>query len=195
MKGKLELMFMVCLAASACHAGASTASSNSHDSAASAGDKGTVVDLDGLKSKTPADWKEEKPSNNLRTAQFRVPKMDGDPKDAELVIFHFGKGGGGGTDANLDRWKKKFMTPDGKAVDPKVDKFTVGEVKVTYLDIAGVYKLAPPGSDKYEKLADYRMFGVIFESPNGPYYITLTGPARTLEQQKKGFDEWLKNFK
>jgi hypothetical protein len=192
MQGKLELVFIVCLAVYCCNTGESSASSN----AASAGDKGTVVDLDGLKSKTPADWKEEKPSNTLRTAQFRVPKTDGDPKDAELVIFHFGKGGGGGADANLDRWKKKFMTPDGKAVDSaKLDKFKVGEVKVTYLDIAGVYKLAPPGSDKFEKLADYRMFGVIFESPNGPYFITLTGPARTLEQQKKGFDEWLKNFK
>ena len=161
-----------------------------------AGDKGTTVELDGLKSVTPKDWKKEEPSNKLRTAQFRVPKVDGDPKDAELVIFYFDKGGGGGTDANLDRWKKKFMTPDGKAVDTaKVEKFKVGEVKVTYLDIAGVYKLAPPGSDKYEKLADYRMFGVIFESPNGPYFITLTGPARTLEQQKKGFDDWLKGFK
>ena len=39
------------------------------------------------------------------------------------------------------------------------------------------------------------MIGVIFESPGGPYFMTLIGPARTVEQHKKGFDEWLKNFK
>jgi hypothetical protein len=39
------------------------------------------------------------------------------------------------------------------------------------------------------------MICVIFESSNGPFYITLTGPARTVEQHKKGFDEWIKGFK
>jgi len=45
------------------------------------------------------------------------------------------------------------------------------------------------------KKPPFRRFGVIFESPNGPYFITVTGPARTMEMHKKGFDEWLKNFK
>jgi hypothetical protein len=173
----------------------SVAACNGNDAAPSPGDKGVVVDLDGLKSTTPKDWKDEKPSSNLRMAQFRVPKVDGDPKDAELAIFHFGKGGGGGNDANLDRQRKKFTTPGGKAVDGKVDKFKVGEIPVTYLDISGTYKDGAPGAAKFENRADYRLLYVIFESPNGPYFITLTGPARTIEQQKKGFDEWLKNFK
>jgi hypothetical protein len=194
MKAKLGLVVIFILGVCACNG--THASSGGKEVSVDPGAKGTVVDMDGLKSTTPADWKEEKPSNNLRTAQFRVPKVDGDPKDAELVIFYFQKGGGGGIDANLTRWKQKFLTNDGKPVDnAKVDKFKVGEVPVTYVDISGTYKDGQPGATKFEKRADYRMLGIIFDSPNGPYFITLTGPARTVEQQKKGFDEWLKNFK
>ena len=161
------------------------------------GDKGTVVDLDGLKSTTPTNWKEEKPDPKSlvkRMAQFRLPHADGDPADAELALFQFEKASGG-VDANLDRWKKKFTTAEGKPVDnAKVDKFKVGNAPVTYLDISGTYKLQT-GPDKYDRKPDYRMLGVIFEGPDHTYYLTVIGPAKTIEQHKKGFDEWIKGFK
>ena len=50
-----------------------------------AADKGTVVDLDGLKSAAPSSWKEEAPSNQMRLAQFKLPKAKEDKADAELV--------------------------------------------------------------------------------------------------------------
>jgi hypothetical protein len=187
MKGKLGLMYIVGVAVWACSSGDATA--------VPTGDKGTVVELDSLKSKTPGDWKEEKPSSSLRKSQFRLPKVDGDPGDAELAIFEFDKASGG-VDANLERWKKKFTTVDGKAVDKsKVDRFKVSNFPVTYLDISGTYLFQPPKSDKYEKRADHRMLGVILEGANHTYFLTLIGPARTVEQHKKGFDDWLKNFK
>ena len=42
---------------------------------------------------------------------------------------------------------------------------------------------------------DYKMVGVIFDCPKGPYYVRLVGPAKTVGEYKKGFDEWLKAFK
>jgi hypothetical protein len=194
MKRTLGLV-LICCAAAACSTGDA-----SNPGAASAGDKGTVVELDGLKSTAPANWKEEVPKGNLRMAQFRLPKVDGDPGDAELVIFFFGKGSGGSTADNLKRWKDKFVAPEGKKSDDlaKVDKFKVGNVDIVYADIKGTFLYKNPPFDpnaKTERRPDYRMLGVIFESPNGPYFITLTGPGRTIEQHKKAFDEWLKNFK
>ena len=37
--------------------------------------------------------------------------------------------------------------------------------------------------------------GFILTTDGGAAYITLTGPAKTLEQNKKDFDNWLKAFK
>jgi gluconolactonase len=102
--------------------------------------------------------------------------------------------------ANLDRWKGQFEPPAGKtaAEASKVEKMKIGEVPVTYLDVQGAYK-APtfaPNAPPAEKKADYRMIAVVFESkPNGPYFIRLVGPAKTVDANKAKFDEWLKNFK
>jgi hypothetical protein len=162
--------------------------------------KGTVVGLDGLSSRTPADWKEETATSKMRAHQFRIPRAKDDKEDAELVIFYFGPGGGGGVEDNIKRWKGFFTPPAGKSIDDvsKVDKFKVGAVPVTSLDVHGTYlmKTRPfDPSDKGEKRPDYRMLGAVFESPKGPYFIRLVGPAKTVEQHKKGFDNWLKGFK
>src|SRR5437870_4144460 len=78
---------------------------------------GETVDLGGVTSKTPAGWKSQKPSNKFRVYQFAVPKADGDKEDAELVVFFFGIGSGGGTDDNLNRWKGQFLPPEGKTIE------------------------------------------------------------------------------
>lgn len=199
MKRMLGLV-LVCCWISACDGNSGPTSRDAEGTNASGGAKGTVVELDGLKSTTPADWKEEKVTSKLRMAQFRLPRADGDPADAELVIFYFEKGGGGTVDANLKRWKDKFLAPSGKTADDiaKVEKYKVGSVNIIELDIKGTYLYKNPPFDpnaKTEKRADYRMIGIIFESPNGPYFITLTGPARTIDQHHKAFAEWIKNFK
>jgi hypothetical protein len=162
--------------------------------------KGDEVTLDGLSSRVPSAWKMEKPSNKFRAYQFRVPKAGGDKEDAELVIFYFGEGGGGSADDNLKRWKGFFVPPEGKSIDDvsKVDRFKVGKVEVIYLDVRGTFLSKNPPFDpnaKVERKADFRRFGVFFDSPKGPYFITLTGPAKTMEQHKAGFDNWLKAFK
>ncbi|MCC6418788.1 MAG: hypothetical protein IT429_11180 [Gemmataceae bacterium] len=164
------------------------------------GDGGTEVTLDGLKSRTPATWKKQNPANKFRAYQFTVPKVGDDKDDAELVVFYFGAGGGGGIKDNLERWKGMFRAPEGKTIDElsKVQEFKVGAVPVTYLDVRGIYQHKFPPFDPNAKVTprpDYRRLGVIFQSKEGPYFITLTGPNRTVEQARKGFDDWIKGFK
>jgi hypothetical protein len=161
---------------------------------------GNVVELDALKSKTPADWEQKPTTNQMRAYQFTLPNAKDNKASAELIIFYFGQGGGGSAADNIKRWKGMMTAPEGKKIDDvaKVDKFKVGEVPVTYLDVEGTYlaKERPfdPNS-KVEKKPDYRLLGVVFESPKGPYFMRVTGPAKTIAEQKKAFDEWLKNFK
>jgi hypothetical protein len=165
--------------------------------------KGTTVELAGLKSVTPADWKEEPlPPKSMRMMQFKLPKAKDDPEDAELALFVLR--GGGAVQANLERQEKKFEIPAGKKAEDviKTEKIKFGKHDAVYQDIQGTYlKKFPPfdPNAKITKVPDYRQLYVIFEVAEGDatvlYSMTLLGPAKTIEKHKKGFDEWLKNFK
>jgi hypothetical protein len=152
-----------------------------------------------LKSKTPASWKAE-PAQQLRMHTFSIPKAKGDDADAELAIFFFGVGGGGGIADNLKRWKGFFEAPKGKSIDDvsKVETFKVGKAELTYLDISGTYlsKFPPfaPNAKVIPK-ANHRMLAVAFDCEDGPFFIRLTGPSATVAASKSDFDAWLKNFK
>jgi hypothetical protein len=155
--------------------------------------KGTTVELAGMKSVTPADWKEETPSSTMRMAQFRLPRAEGDKADAELAIFVF-PGGSGTVKQNLDRQLAKFVA-DGRK--DKTDKVKVGDIEATYQDISGTYIKKPfPMAEKGTPMEGYRQLYVVFEAKDGKqYYMTLLGPQKTVEKHKKGFEDWLKNFK
>ncbi len=161
------------------------------------GKKGVEVTLDGMKSTAPGSWVEETPSNRMRFAQFKLPRAKGDERDGEVIIF---KGLGGGAAANVERWKGQFIPPEGKKIDDvaKVDKIKIGENAGTLLDIQGTYKFKAAPFDpnsKEERLPHYRMVAIYFDGPKDVYQIKMTGPSKTIEQYKKGFDEWLKGFK
>jgi hypothetical protein len=141
-----------------------------------ADEKGTVVEVDGLKSRTPADWKEEKPANKFRLKQFQIPRVEGDKEDAQLLVISLGGGAGGSAEDNVKRWKGLFTPPAGKNIDDvsKVESFKVGDVPVTYVDVQGTYKGAT--FEKLEPKPDYRMLAVYFDSPAAPSFGT-TGPV------------------
>jgi hypothetical protein len=159
--------------------------------------KGTEVDLDGLKATTPAEWKKETPPESFvpRWMQFRIPKAKDDKYDAELVIF---KGLGGSADDNIARWKKQFIAPKGKSIDDvaKVTDVDIGGRKGKYLDVSGTFLYRDPANPrKEEEREDYRMLAIHYEGKDNTYHFRFYGPAKTVEEAKKGFDEWLKAFK
>ena len=160
--------------------------------------KATVVKLDGLESRTPSDWYEERPNSRMRLYQFRLSPIGDDKDNAEVVIFYFGEGQGGSVEQNIKRWKDSFVPPEGKRLDDvaKVQKMTVSKVPVTYLDISGTYRF--PSFDPNAKTTirpNYRLLAVVFESKKGPYFIRMVGPASTVAFYKKGLEEWIKGFK
>lgn len=159
----------------------------------SADDKGTPVEWAGLKSIAPAGWKKETPMDKLglRVGQFKLPGADG---EAELALFI--TKGGGSTEANLERQVKKFeLAKDAK---PTVSKMKIGTYDAMYQDISGtLLKKFPPfdPNAKITRVDNQRQIYVIFEGKEDVYSLTLLGPAKTIEKNKKDFDEWLKNFK
>ena len=158
---------------------------------------GSVVTIDGLQSKAPAEWKEETPTNKLRYKQFRLPAVKGDKEDAEVIIF---RGITGSPEANIKRWKEMFIPPEGKKIDDvaKVTPMKIGGLEAYYLDVAGTYKFKERPFDPQSKevrRANTRMIAIQLEGKMAPYQLRLVGPSATVEHYKKGFDEWIKAFK
>lgn len=164
-----------------------------------ADDKGTAVEVAGLKGTAPAEWKSVEPSNRMRLLQFSLPKEKGDAADAELVVFSLP--GGGGIAANLQRQEAKFKLPEGvkKEDAVKTTDVKVGDFKGKYQDIKGtlLFKAAPfdPNAKVTEK-AEYRQLYVIFEDEDkNTISIWVLGPEKTVEKHKKAFEAFIKSFK
>ena len=150
-------------------------------------------EIDGKKGKLPAGWKEETPTNQMRLAQFKIPKVGDDAEDAELIIF---KGLGGSATANIDRWKKTFGADD--QAKAKVTDLEIAGGKGQLLDIAGSYQFKARPFDpnaKTEEKKGYAMVALHWEGPQNVYHFRLTGPARTVEKNRQAFMDWLKSFK
>lgn len=158
-------------------------------------DKGTVLEIDGMKAAVPADWKEEKPKNRLRWKTFKLPKAKDDKMDAELAMFNEARGT---PEENVKRWKGMFQAPEGKSIDDvaKVSEVPIGKKKATYLEVYGTYIDKPfPMAPKFELRPDWRMIAVQYDGEDNTYHFRITGPAATVEQHKKGFDDWMKALK
>ncbi|PWT92158.1 MAG: hypothetical protein C5B55_06900 [Blastocatellia bacterium] len=150
-----------------------------------------------LKYKVPEGWVVEKPSSSMRVAQYKLPKAAGDSEDASLVLYYFGQGQGGGTQANIDRWINQMHQPDGSPPSSKAksETLTVNGLKVTTVDAVGTYSAEmTPGSGNFSSNDNYRLRGAVVETPKGSYFVKLVGPAKTVEQWNAAFDSYVKSF-
>ena len=143
-------------------------------------------------------WKPRPPASSMRVAEFVVPRVAGDPEDAEVIVYFFG-GSGGSVDANIERWVGQFQTPGGRSVPtPKRTTSTSGSLTVTAIDVGGTYiAQVRPGSDERFNKPDFRMWAAVVETPKGPYFVKLTGPKQTVAQTLTSgeFDGFMKSLR
>jgi len=150
--------------------------------------------MDGaLKFTAPAGWVSETPSSAMRKAQYRLPRVEGDPEDGELGVFYF-RGGGGGVQANIDRWISQFSKADGSpATDiAKVTKRQSHGMPLTIVEVSGTYMSAmgPMLAEKKTK-PNFRMLAAVAEVSGGAWFFKLTGPSKTIDQWEKSFYAFL----
>lgn len=147
--------------------------------------------------KAPDAWTSEKPASNMRVAQYKLPKADGDPEDASLVIYYFGAGQGGNVQANIDRWINQMQQSDGTASKDKAktEDLTVNGLKVSTVDVTGTYtaEMAPGSGDRHNN-ANYRLRAAVIETPKGNYFAKLVGPANTISKWNQAYNDYLKSF-
>ena len=150
-----------------------------------------------LKFKVPDGWVVEHPTSSMRVAQYKLPKADGDSDDASLVLYYFGQGQGGSTEANIDRWINQMQQPDGKPSKEraKLETLTVNGLKVTTVDVAGTYSAEmSPGSGTFSDSASYRLRAAVVETPKGSYYAKLVGPEKTVNRWDQAYTNYIKSF-
>jgi hypothetical protein len=149
-----------------------------------------AVEIDALKSEVPTAWEKQQPKNQFRMLQYRVPKAEGDPADAEFYVSKLS--GGGSVEDNLKRWANQFA-------DAKVGETGKAErdgLKIYTTEIAGTYLDRPfPASPKVTERKDYKLLGAIVETSDGTLYIRVTGPAKTIDAHKAGWENLIKNLK
>jgi hypothetical protein len=170
-------------------------------------DRGTSVAYDNppvsqnaageLRYKVPEGWVTEQPTSTMRVAQYKLPKVEGDPEDALLVLYYFGASQGGAVQANIDRWIGQMQQPDGSSSKDKAktESRTVNGLKVTTVDLSGTFTAEmTPGSGDRRNNANYRLRAAVIETPKGNYFAKLTGPSNTVAHWDAAFAEYLKSF-
>lgn len=154
--------------------GASPSSAKGH----AAAEAGSAVSLNNLTWDVPPGFEAQEPSNPMRMAQYRIPAGKPETRDGELAIFFFGEGGGGETQANLERWAGQFKQEDGG--DPMrkaaLDSWrTAAGLKISTIDLSGRYETAMMGAPSMNE-SGWRLYGAVVEGPGGPWFLKAVGP-------------------
>lgn len=152
------------------------------------------ISLGNLSATVPGEWTSQPPNKEFRLLQFALPNANGVKEPTVMIVFHFGKGGGGTVDDNVKRWQGMMRQPDGK---PSSERATVRKseregVRLTTLDLPGTYLEKPfPFSDEVTQRPDYRLLAAVIETTredgDGPYFVRLVGPAKTIDAAAPGW--------
>lgn len=138
----------------------------------------------------PASWQWVQVNSSMRKAQLKV-EDSAKKESAEVVFFYFGEGGGGSTQANIDRWLGQFAEPKEK-LNSKVESVTVGGRKITYVQAEGTYQSGMPGGPK-TPLANSMLIGGIIEGEQGSVFVRLTGPAALAKSAQADFRKMIES--
>jgi hypothetical protein len=192
MKTTIVLLFLALISAS-CSKGTMSggAAAQSATQPSQAATTGTLT------FKVPEGWIEEKPTSSMRAAQYKLPKAEGDTEDGSLVLYYFGQGQGGATQANIDRWIGQIHQPDGSDSKgrAKSETLTINGLKITTVDVSGTYSAEmSPGSGDFSSKPNYRLRAAVVETPKGSYFAKLIGPEKTINHWDQAFHDYLNSF-
>ena len=151
----------------------------------------------GLQFAVPEDWVKERPHSQMRVAQMRLPAGDPGLEDGELVLFYFGRAGGGGPEETLMRWTGQFLAMDG--VDPysraKRTELAVGDYKITALEVVGDFQSSGMMTGESGSIkTDWGLLGAVVEGGDGPWFIKGTGPSGVMAKHRESYFNFLKSL-
>lgn len=139
------------------------------------------VSVAGLAFKVPEGWEQVELSDfqkGIIAARFTVIENE------EEITVTLSRSGGG-TDANLNRWRGQVEANR----DEVTERLTLAGQPAVLLDLQGRFS---PGFGK-PAADNQRMLGVIIEMPDQGYFIKLTGAAEAVSKVSDDFREFLRS--
>lgn len=131
-------------------------------------------------------WLRQQTSSPMRAGQFLYEFEDKNQAGVELVLFFFGPTGGGGVQANIDRWMTQFVgSPESKIEEKefKGRKVIFVTLKGTYQDTMGAARFSGPQEPK----ENYTMLAAILTSEKGDVFLKFVGPNASIDAAKADF--------
>ena len=135
----------------------------------------------------PAAWGWVPVTSSMRKAQLKIPGATPEAA-AEITFFHFGPGGGGGAQANIQRWLGQFQSAEGAS---KVEPQEIGGSTVTLVTTEGTFSSGMPGGPT-TPMTGYALVGAIVEHAEGDVFIKMTGPAALVKESRPAFLDFIK---
>ncbi|MGJ8697828.1 MAG: hypothetical protein ACSHYF_16035 [Verrucomicrobiaceae bacterium] len=99
-----------------------------------------------------------------------------------LKFYHFGKGQGGGVQANVQRWKKQF---EGE-VKVTQEKIMYDEQEVAIVLMEGIFLDGGIMERKTPK-EGYAMLGAVIPHESGDVFLKMSGPAAEVKKSHEDF--------
>ncbi|MCP4685702.1 MAG: hypothetical protein GY867_09685 [bacterium] len=200
------VLFTALLIWSGCSSGADSSGADSSEAAAKVQQPdgaavaavelgGSPVSLAGIVFTPPTAWKDMGPGG-MRKAAYAFGPVGEDADSATVTAFYFGPSGGGGIQANIDRWIGQMTLPAD--ADPATaitrEEETVNGMTLHTVQLPGTYSssMGGPmmGGSKTAK-EGYLMTAVVLEAPEGNVFFKMTGPRQTASEMNTGFKAML----
>lgn len=150
----------------------------------------------GIQFAVPVDWSAVPSTSSMRAAEFKIPGDGG--KDGDLVLYFFGEGQGGGTDANIERWIGQMLDEEGQPATGSAERGTrtVGDLKVTTVTVEGTYTASMmPGMGGDTSEPGFALWGAVIEGPGGPWFFKAVGPKNVMNAATKHLDALLESVR
>lgn len=139
--------------------------------------------IGGVKFEIPAGWEEKPLASTMIVGEYSLP---GDAGAGRLTLST----AGGGTAANMDRWKGQFQR-GANDPEPTESKQTIAGKEATLIEVHGTYTdMFGGGGAK----SSWQLLGVAIPiDQDHNYFVKLTGPRETLTARREEFLKFVKS--
>ncbi len=159
---------------------------------------GNKLQAAGIAFTVPDGWESVTPASKLRVAQYSIP---GESGPAEMAVFYFGPGQGGGVEDNVKRWASQFSSddPTTSAVPIEAARVKANDLELALVRASGTYdpgSMGPMAPASTGPKKDHALFGVVVNGgPEGPLFVKITGPKPTMDAQASNFESFAQSVK